>query len=418
MEETRRRAPRDRAACERLDNEDPLAPVRSRFHVPEGVVYLDGNSLGALPVGVGDRVARAIASEWGDGLVQSWTSAGWIELAARLGAMVAPLIGASPDEVLCCDSTSVNVFKLVGAAVAARPARPVILTEHANFPTDGYIADGLAALEGRHEVRRVLRSQVEEALREDVAVLLLTHVDYTSGYVHDMRGLTAAARAAGVLTIWDLSHSTGAMPVDLGGCGVDMAVGCGYKYLNGGPGAPAYIYVARRLHGLLETPLRGWMGHVRPFAFDTVYEPAAQMRRFLVGTPPILAMVALEAALEAWAGVDMQAVRNKSTQLTETFIALADARCAEFGVEVISPRPSRLRGSHVGLRHPHAYELIQALRAAGVVGDFRPPDIMRFGFAPLYNRFVDAWDAVDRLEEILRDESWREPRHALRLSVT
>jgi len=413
------RAPRDRDQCAEMDTADPLSHLRDRFDLDPAVVYLDGNSLGALPAAAADRVREVLTNEWGRGLVGSWTDAGWIDAPARLGARLAPLMGAAADEVVVCDSTSVNLFKVLAAALGSRPDRRVVLTEQGNFPTDMYVADGLVELAGRGwQVRRVLRSQLEAALGEDVGVLLLTHVDYSSGYMHDMRALTAAARAAGVMTVWDLSHSLGAVPVDLGGCGVDLAVGCGYKYLNGGPGAPAYIYMARRLTGLLASPIQGWMGHARPFEFDAAYEPAPGPLGFLAGTPSILAMAALEAALEVWDGVDLAAVRARSVALTEAFLALVDERCSEFGVEVVSPRAARLRGSHVSLRHPHGYEVVRALRERGVVGDFRPPDLMRFGFAPLYTRFTDAWDAVDALEQVLAGDGWREPRHALRLPVT
>ena len=418
-QDTRRRAPRAREECAALDAADPLRALRDAFDLDPALVYLDGNSLGAPPRTAAARVAEVVREEWARGLIRSWTDAGWIDAPVRLGAKVAPLIGAAPDEVLCCDSTSVNVYKLLAAGLGARPERRVILTEQTNFPTDIYMADGLAELSGRGwRVRRVLRSQLEAALDEDVAVVMLTHVDFTTGYVHDMRGLTAAARAAGVITLWDLSHSTGAIDVDLGGCGADLAVGCGYKYLNGGPGAPAYLFVSRRLHGLAASPLWGWMGHAGPFEFSPVYQAAPGVRGFAAGTPPILGMAALEASLDLWATVDIHAVRQKAVELTDVFIALADARLADLGVEVMSPRPARLRGAQVALRHPQAYPVMSALRDRGVIGDTRPPDVLRFGFAPLYTRFTDAWDAVEALAEVLTSGSWQEARHARRLSVT
>ena len=414
-----RRAPRDRAESQALDAADPLRALRDRFDLDPKLVYLDGNSLGALPRTAARRLAEVVEKEWGRGLIRSWNDAGWIDAAARLGARLARLIGAAPDEVLCCDSTSVNLFKLLSAALGTQSERRVILTEQSNFPTDLYVAEGLAELAGRGwRVRRVLRSQLEDALGDDVAVMMLTHVDFTSGYVHDMRGLTAAAREAGVLTLWDLSHSTGALEVDLGGCGVDLAVGCGYKYLNGGPGAPAYLFVSRRLHGIVNSPLWGWMGHASPFDFSPVYSPAAGVRGFAAGTPPILAMAAMEAALDLWTDVDIRAVRQKAADLTDVFIALVDERLEGRGVEVISPRPARLRGAQVALRHPEAYAVMSALRERAVVGDTRPPDIMRFGFAPLYTRFTDAWDAVDVLLDVLSLQRWRDQRHARRLGVT
>jgi kynureninase len=413
------RAPRDRNACLERDLADPMRGLRDLFDLDDSAVYLDGNSLGAAPRGVAERVTRVVGEEWARGLVRSWSDAGWIDAPVRIGAKVARLIGAAADEVVCCDSTSVNLFKALGAATAVHPRRRVILTEQNNFPGDVYVAEGLAELAGQGwRVRRVLRSQLQEALDDDVAALLLTHVDYTTGYVHDMRGLTAAARAAGAVSIWDLSHSAGALEVDLGGCGVDLAVGCGYKYLSGGPGAPAYIYVSRRLHGSARSPLWGWMGHLRPFEFGPGYEPAAGAGNFLAGTPSILALTALEVALDIWDNLDIREVRQRSVALTETFIALVDERCQGLGVEVVSPRPARLRGSQVTLRHPGAHPLMLALRERGVVGDARPPDLLRFGFGPLYTRFTDAWDAVDALVEVLGTGEWRDPRYGKRAQVS
>ncbi|MFN2465435.1 MAG: kynureninase [Candidatus Dormibacteria bacterium] len=403
------RPPRDREGCLRLDEVDELRSLRGLFDLDDSLVYLDGNSLGALPRATSPRLAEVLGREWGRGLIRSWDDAAWIDAPARLGAKIAPLIGAASDEVVVGDSTSVNLFKALGAVTAAEPRRRVILTEHNNFPTDVYVAEGLAALAGQGwRVRRVLRSQLEEALDGDVAVLLLSHVDYNTGYVHDMRGLTAAARAAGALSLWDLSHSAGALQVDLAGCGADLAVGCGYKYLNGGPGSPAYLYVSRRHHGTLRSPVWGWMGHAETFAFAPAYEPALGVGSFLAGTPPILALAALEVALDLWEGLDVRQVRARSVALTELFIALVDERCEGLEVEVLSPRPSRLRGSQVALRHPHATEVMRALRQRGVIGDSRPPDTLRFGFAPLYTRFVDAWDAVEVLVDVLRTEAWRQ----------
>jgi kynureninase len=411
-------APRDRGACQRLDEEDPLRALRDRFDLEDTLVYLDGNSLGALPRSTAGRLAEVIGQEWGRGLIRSWDDAGWIEAPARVGAKVARLIGAAPDEVTCCDSTSVNLFKLLGAAMAQQQGRRVILTEQNNFPTDVYVAEGLAQLSERGwRVRRVLRSQLEDALDSDVGVLMLTHVDFTTGYVHDMRALTAAATAGGALSLWDLSHSTGALDVDLAGCGADLALGCGYKFLNGGPGAPAYVFVSRRLHGTMQSPLWGWMGHARTFDFAPEYEPAGGVGSFLAGTPSILGMAALEAALDVWEDIDIRQVRERSVALTEAFIALVDERCEGLGVELISPRPARLRGSQVSLRHPQALPLMRALRERRVIGDVRPPDVLRFGFAPLYTRFTDAWDAVDALVDLLRTDAWRDPVPARPLRV-
>ncbi|HEX6492539.1 MAG TPA: aminotransferase class V-fold PLP-dependent enzyme, partial [Candidatus Dormibacteraeota bacterium] len=328
----------DRDACAALDAADPLAAMRGRFLL-EGLIYLDGNSLGALPAATPPRLAEVVAEEWGRGLIRSWNDAGWIEAPRRLGDKVAPLIGAEAGEVLVADSTSVNLFKLLGAAVRARPGRRVILSHADNFPADLYVAQGLCELlEGGCELRTVAPQDLGGALDEDVAVLMVTHVDYATGAVQDMPALCAAARACGALSLWDLSHSTAALPVDLGGCGADLAVGCGYKYLSGGPGAPAFLYVARRLQDSIRSPLRGWMGHAEPFVFEPGHRHAPGVAGFLCGTPPILGMAALEAALDLWLEVDLGAVRAKSVRLGDLLIRLVDERCAGLGLDVASPR--------------------------------------------------------------------------------
>jgi kynureninase len=409
----------DRDACAALDAVDPLAPMRSRFVLEEGLIYLDGNSLGALPVSTPPRLAEVVGEEWGRGLIRSWNDAGWIEAPRRLGDKVAPLIGADAGEVLVADSTSVNLFKLLGAAVRARPGRRVILSHADNFPADLYVAQGLCELlDGGCELRTVAVADLAAALDGDVAVLMVTHVDYATGAVQDMAALSAAARACGALSLWDLSHSTAALPVDLGGSGADLAVGCGYKYLNGGPGAPAFLYVARRLHGAVRSPLRGWMGHAEPFAFEPGHRHAPGVGGFLCGTPPILGMAALEAALDLWLEVDLGAVRTKSVRLGDLLIRLVDERCAGLGLEVASPRDGELRGSQVALRHPDGYRVVRALIDRGVVGDFRSPDIVRLGLAPLYLRHVDVWDAVETLREVLATRAHDRPEYAVRASVT
>jgi kynureninase len=409
----------DREACAALDAEDPLAPVRGRFRLDEGLIYLDGNSLGALPAATPPRLARVVDEEWGRGLIRSWNDAGWIDAPVRLGDKVAPLVGAGRGEVLVADSTSVNLFKLLGAAVRARPGRRVILSHADNFPADLYIAQGLCELlDGRCELRTVSSGELAGALDGDVAVLMVTHVDYATGAVQDMAGLSAAARACGALSLWDLSHSTAALPVDLAGCGADLAAGCGYKYLNGGPGAPAFLYVARRLHDTIRSPLRGWMGHAEPFAFESGHRHAPGVRGFLCGTPPILGMAALEAALDLWLEVDLDAVRAKSVRLGDLLIRLVDERCAGLGLEVASPRNGAGRGSQVALRHADGYRVVRALVDRGVVGDFRSPDIVRLGLAPLYLRHVDVWDAVDVLREVLSTRAYDRPEYAVRAAVT
>ncbi len=406
-----------RAEAELLDRQDPLASLRDRFVLPAGVVYLDGNSLGALPRGVAERVAGAVESEWGRDLIRSWNSADWISLPRRVGARIARLVGAPEDSVIAGDSTSVQLFKLLVAAARLRPERRVILTEPGNFPTDSYVAASVARLSGL-EVRWCDPADVEASLDEDVAVLSLTHVDYRTGRMHDAAAVTAFAHRAGALTLWDLAHSAGAVPVGLQQWDADLAVGCGYKYLCGGPGAPAFAYVHPRWQEPLDQPLAGWMGHAKPFALERDYRPASGIGRVATGTPPVLSMVALDAALDAFEGVSIDALRAKSVALTELFIRLADERLTAYGVSVASPREPAQRGSQVSLRHEQAYAVVQALIAREVVGDYREPDLARFGFAPLYVRFVDVWDAVDQLASVLAAEDWRRPEHRVRLSVT
>lgn len=397
-----------REACEALDREDPLADRRAMFLLPEGTIYLDGNSLGAMPRAVRGRLAQAIDKEWGQDLIESWNTADWIGLPLRVGAKIAPLIGAAADEVVAADSTSVNLFKLAAGALALRPGRKVIVSEPGNFPTDLYILQGLRDLIPGLELRIVERERLHEALDQDVALLLLTHVHYKTGVIHDMAALTARAHEVGALALWDLSHSAGALAVDLNGCGVDLAVGCGYKYLNGGPGSPAFLFIAKDLQEYFRSPLTGWMGHASPFAFSDDYAPAAGVLRGLCGTPSVLGLTVLEAALGAFEGVDMADIRTKSMALGDLFLSLVGDRCPGFGPAC--PTDARLRGSQVALTHEHGYPIMQALIARKVVGDFRAPDILRFGFTPLYVRYVDVWDAVDRLVAVMASGEWREPR--------
>ncbi len=402
------------------DRTDPLASFRDRFELPEGLIYLDGNSLGPPSVGMRARIESLLADEWGRDLVASWNRHGWFRLPERLGARIAPLLGAGEDEVIAADSVSLNLFKLLAALLRRPGPRRVVLAEATNFPTDLYMAEGLVGLlrESGAELRIVPPGDFEAALGPEVAVATLTQVDFRTGRKHDLRRLTAAARGAEIPIVWDLSHSAGAFPLHLNDDGVEFAVGCGYKYLNGGPGAPGFLYVARHLQQSLDSPLSGWMGHRSPFEFETRYRPADGMRRFLSGTPGILSMVALEEGLRTFEAVDLAALQAKSEALGDLLLRLAGERLGEFGVEAVSPRDARERGSQVSLRHPDGYPVMQALIARGVVGDFREPDLLRFGFAPLYVRYADVWDAVEHLREVLVREEHRDPRFRGRNPVT
>ncbi|HJU98030.1 MAG TPA: kynureninase [Jiangellaceae bacterium] len=406
-----------RTDAEALDRADPLRDLRSRFMLRHGLIYLDGNSLGPLPVGVRERVAAVVDLEWGRDLITSWNTHDWIGLPARVGAKIARLIGAPADCVVAGDSTSVQLFKLVVAAARLRPDRRVVVTEPDNFPTDSYMIAAAARLCGL-QVRLCDPLDVPASLAADVSVVALTHVDYRTGRMYDAAAVTAAAHDVGALMSWDLCHSAGAVRVDLDEWDADLAVGCGYKYLNGGPGAPAFAYVHRRWHDDLDQPLAGWMGHAAPFALEHDYRPAPGIARLQTGTPSVISMAVLDAALDAFEGVTMDELRVKSLALTDLFIALADERLATHGVTVEVPRDHRHRGSQVCLRHPHAYGLVQALIARGVVGDFREPDLARFGFSPLYLRFVDVWDAAEHLAEVLESREWERPAYQARATVT
>lgn len=409
-----------RAGAEALDAADPLRDFRSEFLIGDGLVYLDGNSLGAMQHAVVARVDRCLREEWGRDLIGSWNSADWVSLPQRIGARIAPLIGVATKDVVATDSTSVNLFKVLAGALQARPDRRIIVSERQNFPTDLYMAEGLAALAGKgHELRLIDGpDDLDAAIDTDVAVVMLTHVNYRTGRVFDMEAVTRVTHEAGALVVWDLAHSAGALPVDLDGAGADFAIGCGYKYLNGGPGAPAFLYVSPEMQDKTTQPLSGWFGHEAPFAFDHSYRPAKGIQRYLTGTPPVLGMAALDEALAIWDRASIAAVREKSVALTEFFIALVERECAAHGLELASPRDPAIRGSQVSFAHPDAYAVMQALIARGVVGDFRAPDILRFGFTPLYTRFVDAYDAVVALKDVLDTGIWREPRYAVRARVT
>ena len=407
------------ASIAALDAADPLRAYRARFALPPDVIYLDGNSLGALPIDTPARVQAVMQREWGDGLIRSWNAADWIGAPQRVGAKIATLIGARPHEVVAADSTSVNLYKLIVAALQAQPTRTVVLSEPGNFPTDLYmIESALRAVSGDRRLELCSREEIASRITNDTALVLLTHVHYKTADMHDMAAVTAAARAQGALMLWDLSHSAGAVPIDLNACQADLAVGCGYKFLNGGPGAPAYLFVAERHHGSLLSPLGGWMGHARPFEFVDHYEAAHGMKRFLCGTPPILAFAALESGVDLHLEVDMRVVAQKSRALSELFMDLVQERCGAYGLTLVGPARGAPRGSHVSFQHPHAYEVMQAIIDRGVIGDFRAPDIMRFGLTPLYLRYADVAQAVDTLRDVLQTESWRDARYAVRNAVT
>jgi kynureninase len=410
-----------------LDAADPLARLREQFSIPPGLIYLDGNSLGVMPKATPARVQQVVTQEWGVGLIGSWNSAGWMDLAPRIGDKIARLIGAGPGECVAADSTSVNLFKVLNAALsiarADDPKRTRIVSERSNFPTDLYIAEATAAERGLELALADSPEELPALLDARCAVLMLTHVNYSNGRIHDMAALTRAAHEAGALALWDLAHSAGALPLSLADSGADFAIGCGYKYLNGGPGAPAFVWVAPRHAERFWQPLAGWMGHAAPFEFTPGYRPAPGIRRYLCGTPAVISLAALECgvdtvlAAEALGG--MAALRQKSLALTRAFAELVETRCAGFGLTLASPREDALRGSQVCFAHPtHGYAMVQALIARGVVGDFRSPQILRFGFTPLYLRFIDVWDAVEQLWQVLQNEEWREARFNQRAAVT
>ncbi|MFZ4108964.1 MAG: aminotransferase class V-fold PLP-dependent enzyme [Polymorphobacter sp.] len=398
-----------RAALAALDAADPLAFARARFTLPPGIIYLDGNSLGPLPAATPGRLAAIITGEWGEGLIRSWNDSGWIDLPMALGAGIAPLLGAAPESVVACDSVSVNLFKLAGGALAlqqaADPGRRVLLCEADDFPTDRHVLEGLAAATGA-ALRTVPRGGVPAALGADVAVAVLAHVHFATGAVHDMAALSAQATAAGALSLWDLSHSAGALALALDADGADFAVGCGYKYLNGGPGAPAFAYVAERHHSALWPPLRGWMGHAAPFGFSDHWTPADGVRRLLAGTPSILALAALGEGIATFDGIGMTRAEAKSRSLVMLFAELVTARCPAVTVEP----PGERHGAQVILRHPEGRRVMAALIARGVIGDFRPPDRLRFGFPALYTRFAEVFDAVDHLDAVLASGEWQDGR--------
>ena len=425
------------ADCQRMDAADPLGALRNLFSLPPGVIYLDGNSLGVMPASAPARAAEVVAGEWGVGLIRSWNTAGWFSLPRRLGNKIAPLIGAGPDEVVATDTTSINLFKVLSAALSLaaqdQPQRRTIVSERSNFPTDLYIAEGLCKQRG-YTLKLVEPEEIAETLTSDVAVLMLTHVNYRTGAMHDMAAVTAAAHATGALVVWDLAHSAGAVPVDLKGAHADYAIGCGYKYLNGGPGAPAFVWVHPRHADRFWQPLSGWWGHASPFEFTADYQPAAGITRYLCGTQPMVSLSLLECGLDTFQAAvplgGMTALRAKSLALTDLFIALVEQRCAGYGLGLATPREHALRGSQVCLTRDHAaggsgaFAIVQALIGRGVIGDFRAgdggrhKDILRFGFTPLYIGFEDVWNSVEHLLQVLKTGEWQNPEFNQKHAVT
>jgi kynureninase len=393
--------------CIALDRADPLASARESFVLPAGVNYLDGNSLGALPKGVAARVARTIGDEWGAGLIRSWNVAGWYAAPGRIGAKLARLLGAAPQQVTVTDTISVNLFKLLVAAARLRPGRRTILAERGNFPSDNHIVDSVVRMLGL-EARFVPAAEITAAIDQDTAVVELSHVNYRTAEIQDMAAVTAAAHHHGALIVWDLAHSSGALQLSLDQDRADFAVGCGYKFLNGGPGAPAHVYVAERHLSALDQPLTGWFAHAAPFAFQDDFARADGIRAMLCSTPQMLSMTALEAALDVFNSIQMRDVQAKGRALGDLMIRLAEERLAPRGVGIASLRDGARRGNHVSLTHPEGYRIMQALIARGVIGDFRAPDVMRFGFGPLYVRHVDVFDAVEALEDVLKSGAWKD----------
>lgn len=403
-----------------LDKADPLAKKRLEFDLPTNTVYLDGNSLGALPTAAKSRIADVVSEQWGNHLIRSWNDHHWIDLPISVGNKIAPIVGAEPGQVICCDSISVNLFKLLSSALSLNSARSIVLSTQDNFPTDLYMAQGLSELLGPDlcQLQLVAEEQIEHNLNEDVAVLLLTQVNFRTGQLLNMEKLTQLAHKKGILVIWDLAHSAGALPVELDKCKVDFAVGCGYKYLNGGPGAPAFLYVAKRHHALVKQPLSGWMGHAKPFTFDPEYKSASNINQFLSGTPCVISMSALDAALDVWQDVDISEIRQKSIALCDVFIRTVQMHDCLHELQLCSPSAANQRGSQLAFSHDNAFAICQALIEKGVIADFRAPNILRFGFTPLYTSFEDIWQAVSTLVDVVASELYKEPRFNLALKVT
>ncbi|MFQ5661503.1 MAG: kynureninase [Gammaproteobacteria bacterium] len=408
----------NKADLDQWDVEDPLAHFRNEFALPDKIIYLNGNSLGAAPKATRENLIRLFDKEWSADLSRSWNTHGWFNLPEKVGANIAKLIGAESHEVIVADSTSVNIFKLLTAAIRLRSGRNDIVVLHGDFPTDIYIAQGVANLLPQITLRTESIEDLEGVIGSNTAVVMLTHVNYRSGEIHDMEKLTRMAHERGALILWDLSHSTGALPVDLNACRADFSVGCGYKFLNGGPGAPAYLFVAERHQNHIQPVLSGWIGHAVPFNFEDGYQPAAGIRRNLCGTHSVTGLTALETGVEMFLKADMRLVRKKSQKLGDLFIELIDPVCTEYGFELASPRDNRLRGSQVSLKHPQGYAIKQALNARDVIIDFRAPDILRFGLTPLYLRYTDIRETVCHIKEVMQHREWERPEFNHRDTVT
>jgi len=409
-----------RTACEKADAADPLANRREEFHLPQGLIYLDGNSLGPMPKKALEHLEQAIRNEWAEELISSWNNAGWWELPQTLGEMIAPVVGAASGQLIVSDSTSLNLYKTVHAALGLRPERTVIISEADSFPTDLYILEGVTSTQQNIQRRLVGvdGDSLEELLDENVAVVTLSHVNFRTGELLPIEQLVKKTHDAGALFILDTCHSAGVLPVELDKWGVDFAVGCTYKYLNGGPGSPAFVYVAKRHQQAAVNPLSGWWGHARPFAFEKDFQAAEGIIRFQTGTQPVLSLRGLQAGLEIAQAVDQKLVRQKSQRLTQLFLELVASRCGEYGVTLQSPTDPEKRGSQVALHCLNGFAVIQALIARKIIADFRAPGIMRFGFAPLYLRYTDVWDAAEALTDVLKTEEWREERFQQKHEVT
>ncbi len=402
-----------------LDADDPLAHFADEFYLPEGIIYLDGNSLGAMPKAAKTRALEVIDQEWGEDLIKSWNKAGWFNLVEKLGNKTAKLIGADEGEVIYADATGLNVYKLVAAALEMRPDRKVIVMEGSNFPTDNYMVQGLIKqLDRGHEIRFAEDGEILDAIDDDVAAICITHVHYKTGHLHDMAAITKKAQDCGAIAIWDLCHSAGALPVDLNSANVDMAVGCTYKYLNGGPGSQSFMFVARRHHGKAVQPLTGWWGHDVPFGFERDYRPRKDIRQFSTGTEPITSLAISEVGLDIFLRADMNEIRKKSLKLCDLFIELIEERLGDYNFKLVTPREHNRRGSQVSVSSENGFPIMQALIDFGVIGDFRAPDIMRFGFTPLYVSYVDVWDAVDRWKNIMDTKAWKREEFNQKGAVT
>lgn len=410
-----------RSACQQADGRDPTGHLREMFVLPEGIIYLDGNSLGPAPKTSIAAIEHLVEHEWAQGLIRSWNEAGWFQMPTALGDRLGEILGAGKGQTLVCDTTSINLYKVLHAALTLRPDRKIIVSEADSFPTDLYVLEGVvASLPHDYRVKLISRDarDLDQALDENTAIVLLSHVNYRTGELLDLRAITERAHAVGALVVWDLCHSVGVVPLALDTDGADFAIGCTYKYLNGGPGAPAFLYVAKRHIGQSRQPLQGWWGHAEPFAFDPCFKPDPGIKKFLCGTQPIISMKGVQAALEHCRQSDIDALRSKSLALTDLFMALVDQRCKEFNLMIATPRSQGLRGSQVSIEFAEGYPVVRAMIAQGVIGDFRAPNIMRFGFAPSYIRFVDVWDAVETLRQCLVAKVWQDARYSQKTAVT